>query len=169
MTVEYESQGLPLDAYQLSRADHRRQGEAEDIAAWVERQLAKAPPWSEERFRQLQELLGSHATPPPWEYMRWRVRLYCRHVQEVERHCRETRPDMGARDKCCSECGKNPAVIVAFEVIGPAAEPPAPPREKSRNTVSRGGRVGRRTKAELEAEDSELRVEVERLHRTVAE
>ncbi|AJC53579.1 hypothetical protein GZL_00975 [Streptomyces sp. 769] len=35
--------------------------------------------------------------------------------------------------------------------------------------MSRGGRVGRRTKAELEAEDSELRVEVERLHRTVAE
>ncbi|MFG2533155.1 hypothetical protein [Streptomyces sp. NPDC048516] len=56
MTVEYESHGLPLDAYQLSPADRRRQGAAEDIAAWVERQAAKSPPLSAEQFRQVQEL-----------------------------------------------------------------------------------------------------------------
>ncbi|MFE7611638.1 hypothetical protein [Streptomyces celluloflavus] len=169
MTVEYESHGLPLDEYQLSRADHRRQGEAEDIAAWVEREVAKAPPWSEERYQQFQELVERWTVPPPWEYMRWRVLRYCGHIQEVERHRRETRPDRGSQDKCCSECGKAPAVIVAFEVIGPVAEPPAAPREKSRNMVSRRGRMGRRTKTELEAENSALRAEVERLRRTAAE
>ncbi|REK90821.1 hypothetical protein DY245_08235 [Streptomyces inhibens] len=84
MKIEYESLGLPLGEYQLSRADHRRQREAEDIAAWVEHHLAKAPRWSEEKIREMLELFELSAVPPSWEYMRRRVRLYCGHIQEVE-------------------------------------------------------------------------------------
>ncbi|WP_119203697.1 MULTISPECIES: hypothetical protein [unclassified Streptomyces] len=166
MTIEYESLGQPLGEYQLTRADHRRQQEAEDIAAWVEKQLAKAPRWSEEKIRQVQELFESCTVPPPWEYMRWRVRLYCGHIQEVKGLRRESRPDGRATDVCCSECGKSPAVIVAFEVIGPVAEPPAAPQVMPRNTASRPVPADRRTKAELEAENATLRAEVERLRRT---
>ncbi|MGY5080929.1 hypothetical protein ACWIGX_28195 [Streptomyces nigrescens] len=170
MSIEYESLGLPLGEYQLSRADHRRQREADGIAAWVEREVAKAPPWSEEKIREMQELFDSETGPPPWEYMRWRVRLYCGHIQEVERHRRASRPDEGVgADVPCAECGKDPAVIVAFEVVGPVAEPPMAPQVSSRNTASRRGSAGRRTKAELEAENSALRAEVERLRRTVTE
>lgn len=166
MKVAYESHGLPLDEYQLSRADHRRQSEGDEIAAWVERQVAKAPPWSEEQYQRVQAMLASHTAPPSWEYMRWRVRLYCGHIQEIERHCRDARPDRGTQDARCSECGKNPSVIVAFEVIGAVAEPPQAPRTKPQNTASRRGRTSRRTKADLEAENSALRAEVERLRRS---
>ncbi|MFG2861710.1 hypothetical protein [Streptomyces sioyaensis] len=166
MTIEYESHGLPLDEYQLSRADHRRQREADEIAAWVERQVAKAPPWSEEQYQHVQAMLDSHTAPPPWEYMRWRVRLYCGHIQEIERHCRDARPDRGTQDIRCSECGKNPAVMVAFEMIGAVAEPPKAPKTKSRNTASDRGRSSRRTRADLEAENSALHAEVERLRRS---
>ncbi|MFJ3898182.1 hypothetical protein [Streptomyces sp. NPDC090083] len=86
------------------------------IADWVQRQLAKAPPWSDEQFEEVQKLLCPPA--PPEEFMHWRVRLYCGHICEVTRLRRHERPDGGVTDKeRCAECGLNPSVIVAFEPL----------------------------------------------------
>lgn len=85
-------------------------------ADWVQRQLAKAPPWSDEQLEAVRELLGP--PPPPEEFTRWRVRLYCGHICEVIRPRRQERPDGGVTDKeRCAECGLGPSVIVAFEPL----------------------------------------------------
>ncbi|WP_316784302.1 hypothetical protein [Streptomyces sasae] len=75
MEAEFLRHGVPLADYQLAKADHRRQQEAVQLHEWVERQLAKAPPWSEEKREQMVELLGSPL--PPWEFQRWRLREQC--------------------------------------------------------------------------------------------
>ncbi|WP_377268520.1 hypothetical protein [Peterkaempfera sp. SMS 1(5)a] len=86
------------------------------IADWVQRQLAKAPPWSDEKFEAIQELLGP--PPHPSEFVRWRVRLYCGHIREVRRLRSQERPDGGVtHQERCTECGVAPSVIVAFEPL----------------------------------------------------
>jgi hypothetical protein len=110
------AQGVPLEEYQLTRADHRRQEEAVTIAEWVQRQVAKAPRWSDEKFKAIQELLGP--PPHPSEFARWRVRLFCGHIREVRRSRSQERPDGGINDhEGCTECGLDPSVIVAFEPL----------------------------------------------------
>jgi hypothetical protein len=97
--------------------------------------------------------------------MRWRVRFYCGHIQEVACLLSETRPHSAAR---CRECGKDPSVIVAFEPIGPLEELPSASPASRRNTHPRRAPVSRRTKAELEEENAALRAEVESLRKRVA-
>ncbi|WP_159038785.1 hypothetical protein [Streptomyces sp. NRRL B-1140] len=73
--MEYRrvAQGVPLEEYQLTRADHRRQDDAVAMADWVQRQLAKAPPW-------------------------W----HCGHIREVRCSRSKERPDGGVtgRERC---------------------------------------------------------------------
>lgn len=110
------AQGVPLEEYQLTRADHRRQEEAVAMADWVQRQVAKAPRWSDEKVKAIQELLG----PPTHhsEFARWRVRLYCGHIREERRSRSQERPDGGVTDhERCGECGLDPSVIVASEPL----------------------------------------------------
>lgn len=86
------------------------------IADWLQRQLAKAPRWSDEKFKAIQELLGP--PPRPSEFVRWRVRLYCGHMREVRRSQSQERPDGGITGhERCTECGLDPSVIVAFEPL----------------------------------------------------
>lgn len=59
--------------------------------------------------------------------MRWRVRLYCGHVQEVMLVRSKNRPPNKER---CTECGKEPSVIVAFEPLGPMEEPASAARRR---------------------------------------
>ncbi|MET7718620.1 hypothetical protein [Streptomyces sp. NPDC005407] len=125
MEVEYLSHGVPLADYQLTKADHRRQQERVRAHEWVQRQVAKFPTsLSEESQERLRQLLGPPI--PPWKLHRWRLRLYCGHVIEAARIRQSPRPDEGVCDKeRCPECGLDPAVIVAFEPLGPVADPPA--------------------------------------------
>lgn len=87
-----------------------------------------------------------------WQIMRWHVRLFCGHIVEARRHYEMERPtDHGCSSEHCSECGMDPAVIVAYEPLGLAAEPataPAAPRPRARSSWS---------KAELQAENARLR------------
>ncbi|GGZ85626.1 hypothetical protein GCM10010344_61340 [Streptomyces bluensis] len=81
--------------------------------------MDSAPPLSAEAASKIRELLGPFPRRSPSDYMRWRVRLYCGHIQEVACLLSETRPSSEAR---CQECGKDPSVIVAFEPVGPFEE-----------------------------------------------
>ncbi|MCC9707890.1 hypothetical protein E4N62_23080 [Streptomyces sp. MNU76] len=119
MTNKYESHGTPLAEYRLTRDDHRRQEEKERSTAYVRRVVDSAPPLSAEVASKLRDLLGPFPRRSPSDYMRWRVRLYCGHIQEVACLLSEPRPASEAR---CKECGKNPSVIVAFEPDGPFEE-----------------------------------------------
>ncbi|WP_139140973.1 hypothetical protein [Streptomyces oceani] len=166
MPTQYQSSGSPLNSYELSRSDHRRQRDVENMHRWVEEQLAKAPPFSEEQAERLREMFRLDEPRQPWRYMRWRVRLYCGHVVEVERPRAWERPDGQTSDhEQCTECGKEPAIIVAFEPIAPVGEPPG---EEKRSPTPVRPRT-RRTNADLEAENTKLRTEVERLRRSAQE
>lgn len=58
--------------------------------------------------------------------MRWRVRLYCGHIVKATRHIENAEPILhGSSSEQYSECGKNPARIVAFEPIGSLHELPS--------------------------------------------
>lgn len=162
MEVEYLRHGVPLADYQLTKADHRRQREAVQVHEWVQRQLAKAPPWSDKHWEEMRQLLGPPT--PPWELQRWRLRLYCGHVIEATRNRNNPRADGGGCDEeRCPECGLNPAVIVAFEPLGPAAEPPAESSSLMSSRSTQQPPADRRSKAELVAENNALRAELESL------
>ncbi|MFI0091839.1 hypothetical protein [Streptomyces bobili] len=155
MDVEYLHHGVPLADYQLTKADRRRQDEAAQVHEWVQRQLAKAPPWSEERWERMRQLLGPPV--PPWELQRWQLRLYCGHVVEATRSRERPRPDGGVCDEeRCPECGMDPAVIVAFE-------PPANNHSPKSSRFARRPPSDRRSKAELVAENNALRAELKSL------
>ncbi|WP_332880954.1 hypothetical protein [Streptomyces sp. NBC_00564] len=162
MEVEYLRHGVPLADYKLTKADHRRQHEAVQVHEWIQRQLGKAPPWSEERWERMRQLLGPPT--PAWELQRWQLRLYCGHAIEATRSRKSPRPDGGGCDKeRCPECGLDPAVIVAFEPLGPLAKPTAQNRSRKPRRSTRTPPADRRSKAELVAENNALRAELEAL------
>ncbi|MEV8023034.1 hypothetical protein AB0O76_43460 [Streptomyces sp. NPDC086554] len=116
MSADHQCYGVPLERYQLSRADHRGQQEAVDVAAWVAEQIAKAPRMSDEQLETILEMLREPR--PPVEKMTWRVRLYCGHIREVARPRSWLRPYQGTSGKeTCGDCGLDPALIVAFEPL----------------------------------------------------
>lgn len=162
MEAEYLRHGVPLTGYQLTKADHCRQQEAVQDHEWVQHHVSKAPPWSDEHWEEICQLFGPPT--PPWELQRWRLRLYCGHVIEVTRNRKSPRPDGGVCDKeRCPECGLDPVVIVAFEPLGPVAEPPAEHRSQRPSGSSLKPPADRRSKAELVAENNALRAELEAL------
>ncbi|MFD7445667.1 hypothetical protein [Streptomyces sp. NPDC059909] len=164
--VEYRSSGVPLEEYELTRRDHRRQKQSEETSESVRRQVeednakCRADPARAERRRQAFEdvaKLMQSFKKADHEIMRWRVRLYCGHIIETEAHYTYTDPfSAGSYSRRCSECGEDRQTIVAFEPIGlrceppEATEPPPPPPKKP-------------TRADLERRVKTLEKENERL------
>ncbi|MCX5303191.1 hypothetical protein OG304_06960 [Streptomyces sp. NBC_00160] len=109
--VEYRSSGVPLEDYELTRGDHRRQKQSEEISEWARRQAeeddaaCRADPERAEHRRQafedVAQLLQS-IRKADHEIMRWRVRLYCGHIIETEAHY--TYPDPLAAGSCVRRC-----------------------------------------------------------------
>ncbi|MCK9928830.1 hypothetical protein MXD62_16870 [Frankia sp. Mgl5] len=166
--VTYESHGVPLEEYQLTRKDHREQQSSEDAGRWAKKIIAEkkaeeaADPvlkaHRDEVARRAWKMITSRKTPDH-ELMRWRVRLYCGHIVETRRHAESARPTFaGASSMQCPECGKDPSYIVAFEPLGLLAEPPKPRKPAPAPTPRPPTRAQlERRLAELEAEVSELR------------
>ncbi|WKV71418.1 hypothetical protein AW27_007675 [Streptomyces sp. PCS3-D2] len=165
--VGYRSSGVPLEGYELTRRDHSRQKQSEEISEWARRQVeeddaeCRADPVRAERRRQAFEnvaKLMQSFKKADHEIMRWRVRLYCGHIIETEAHYTYTDPlSAGSYGRRCSECGEDRQTIVAFEPIGLRGEPqeateplPPPPPKKP-------------TRAELERRIKKLEKENERL------
>ncbi|MEV6318037.1 hypothetical protein [Streptomyces sp. NPDC051776] len=164
--VEYESYGCPLENYQLTRQDHRQQEQSENIRLWVENVLAEKE--AEEQAdpvlaagrraaaARALDMLRSFQTPER-EIMRWRVRLYCGHIAETQRHCENGKPTLhGSSSMQCPECRKDPSAIVAFEPIGLAGEPSSPAKPET-------PKPKRPTRTELERRVAALERENERL------
>ncbi|WP_156623908.1 hypothetical protein [Mycobacterium sp. 852002-40037_SCH5390672] len=156
--VTHGSKGIPLESYELTREDHRRQKQCEDTHEAVERMFKEnpPPPLSDHQTARLRELLQPQ---PDYEIMRWRVRLYCGHVVETSRHCENDKPtNHGSVSMRCPQCAMDPAHIVAYEPIGLRGEPSQPvkqPKQPSKATLQR------RLK-KLEAEAEELRQQLRR-------
>ncbi|MGA5068070.1 hypothetical protein ACPB9E_30560 [Streptomyces exfoliatus] len=166
--VEYQSSGVPLEEYELTRRDHRCQKESEERSERVRKQVdediakCRADPARAERRRQAFEnvaKLMQSFKKQDHEIMRWRVRLYCGHIIQTEAHYTYTDPiSAGGYSKQCPECGEDRQTIVAFEPIGLRAEPPKateptpppPPKKPTRAELER------RVKA-LEKENERLR------------
>lgn len=162
MEAEYLRHGVPLTDYQLTRADHRRQHEAVQDHEWAQRHAVQAPRWSDEHWEQMCQLLGPPT--PAWELQRWRLRLYCGHITEATRNRKSPRPDGRSCDKeRCPECGLDPAVIVAFEPLGPIASPSPDKHSPKPGRATRKPPADRRSKAELVAENEALRAELNAL------
>ncbi|MFD9422986.1 MULTISPECIES: hypothetical protein [unclassified Streptomyces] len=133
---EYRSSNIPLEEYELTRGDHRRQKQSEEISESVRRQVeednakCRADPAKAKRRRQAFEnvaKLMQSFKKADHEIMRWRVRLYCGHIIETEAHFTYTDPlSAGAYGRRCSESGEDRHTIVAFEPIGLRGEPPEP-------------------------------------------
>lgn len=163
--VQYMSRGVPLEAYELTRRDHRWQKDMEGIQRaareQVDKHLAEVYEDPElttahhEQLTKVWELIQSYKTPPH-RIMRWRVRLYCGHIVTTSCHAENDKPPRSTK---CPECGKDPSTTVAFEPIGLAGEPPqsqtatpSAPRKPSRAELER--RI-----AALEEENQRLRAE----------
>lgn len=167
--VEHRSHGVPLVDYQLTRHDHGWQRTSERIREAVVREVAREQA-EEEADPELRARRGAalerasdilrNSHQPDWQLMRWRVRLYCGHIAETRRHCTLREPTMhGSSSMRCPECGKDPAVIVAYEPLGllarsPHGDVPCEPRPSKPSRAQLERRV-----AELEAEVSRLKAE----------
>ncbi|UGT54000.1 hypothetical protein [Nocardia asteroides] len=162
------SHGIPLESYELTKEDHRRQREAEMIRRHVN---AEAERWTIEeaadpelkRARQdnvvrVLKMMASWPQTPDHDLMRWRVRLYCGHVSETIRHRTFERPTLhGSSSEGCTDCGLNPATIVAYEPIGLKAEPSASPPEPVATPPRPTRKQLERRVTELEAELTALK------------
>lgn len=156
--VNYGSKGVPLDDYELTREDHRQQKQFAGTREAVERMFKDnpPPPLSDHQKARLRELLRPQ---PDYEIMRWRVRLYCGHVNETSRHRENDKPtNHGSVSMCCPQCGMDPAAIVAYEPIGLRGESPQPVMwAKQPSKVTLQSRLKK-----LEAEADELRQQLRR-------
>ncbi|GGT10105.1 hypothetical protein [Streptomyces chromofuscus] len=165
--VQYRNSGVPLEEYELTRGDHRRQKQSEEISEWDRRQTeeddakCRADPERAERrrqaFKNVAKLMQSFKKADH-EIMRWRVRLYCGHIIETQAHYTYTDPlSAGSYGRRCSECGEDRQTIVAFEPIGLRGEPPEPTEPK------RSSPPKKPTRADLERRVKTLEKENERL------
>jgi hypothetical protein len=165
--VEYRSHGVPLEDYELTRRDHRRQKESEKIRGAAQRMadedLAKcrADPARAERRRQAFEEVAkliSTFERHDHEIMRWRARLYCGHIVETQAHYSHSDPiAAGGYTKRCPECEVEDLTIVAYEPIGLLGERPEPPQPPPSQPPKRP------TRAELERRVAALEQENKRL------
>ncbi len=119
--ASYHRRGVPLEAYELTRTDHRYQRSAEASRDYLREQMkefrAEEAADPELRERRTTSVLNAwkmlaSTTTHDCEIMRWRVRLYCGHVVTTSRHCTIEDPTQhGASSMRCPECGKDPACI----------------------------------------------------------
>lgn len=155
----YHAHGVPLEAYQLTKADHRAQSEKERSWQWAREQAAKAPPWSDETWRSINALVRGREPIPAHMLMRWRVRLYCGHIVELTRSIEDKNPfGLCFTDHRCPRHDNREQVIVAYEPLGRLAPPDASAAPRATRRETSAQRIKR-----LEAENVELRAEVERL------
>lgn len=165
--VVYKSHGTPLENYQLTREDRRRQKETDERRTALERQFAK---WAaeeaadpvlkrgrEKRHIQALEMLASWVeVPADSELIRWRVRLYCGHFMETRRYPTSGNPT-GQESENCPECGQLHRNIVAYEPLGAVAQPPRPAAEPSSGPKKQTRAQLERRVAVLEAENRQLK------------
>ncbi|MFD4398483.1 hypothetical protein [Kitasatospora sp. NPDC058478] len=166
--VVHERHGVPLEAYELTRRDHASQKTSDQIRDAVnkqaeERQAEEAADPELGRQRNAHrakalEMIRSFKNPDH-QIMRWRVRLYCGHIVETKRHCSIANPTMhGSSSMRCPDCGKDPSVIVAYEPLGPVAEPP-----NARKPPVQAPKSNRLTRTQLEQRIAALEAENTRL------
>lgn len=118
------------------------------------------PPLLPRQKEALARLLGSPT--PPYELMKWRLRLYCGHVVErAAHHTHKTLHSAFAGSTACPECGLNPATIVDGAAIGLQGQRPSAPQAGT--PTEKTTRSGKPTKAALEARVRELEAELDRL------
>ena len=157
--TEYRSHGVPLEEYELTKKDLRAQRDLEETQKWVKIQVAKAPPISPERWAETARLLAREGPPPP--EARWRLRLFCGHIVEATRYADCEVPNGGCQSyERCSLCDDGiDQLLVAYAPVAPLK--PVGTRRKAKPTESQQlAPPSSRTKAELEAENAELRAEV---------
>jgi hypothetical protein len=129
----YESKGIPLEDYRLTRRDHGWQRTLEQIRrdapllVTESRAAQGLPPTIEDPtvLDKIAAMVVETMTDPHrgTKLLRWRVRLYCGHIVETERHRDYRRPtDAGSSSMRCPVCGLDPAAIVAHEPLGIVAE-----------------------------------------------
>jgi hypothetical protein len=117
------------------------------------------PPTSPSQREAIAGLLSR--STPPYELMRWRLRLYCGHVTERRAHYTYKAVEAAFSGSiACPECGLNPATIVDGEAIGLEAARPSAPRSGGARTRPSSRKP---TRADLEARVRKLETEVERL------
>ncbi|MEU9127486.1 hypothetical protein AB0D08_05100 [Kitasatospora sp. NPDC048540] len=166
--VVHERHGVPLEAYELTRRDHASQKTSDQIRNAVnkqaeERQAKEAADPELGRQRNAHrakalEMIRSFKNPDH-QIMRWRVRLYCGHIVETKRHCSIANPTMhGSSSMRCPDCCKDPSVIVAYEPLGPVAEPP-----NARKPPAQAPKSNRLTRTQLEQRIAALEAENARL------
>lgn len=148
-SVIHRSHGVPLKAYELTKADHRAQATSDRIGEAVaamtrseQAQEAADPELARRRVESTREallMIFSYRTPDR-DLIRWRFRLYCGHIMETTWHRDSERPTSLSSQRC-PECGKDPSVIVAYEPLGlveelPSASPgPAVPQRLTRTQL----------------------------------
>jgi hypothetical protein len=154
MQPEYRSQEDLAGPYEPTKADHRRQAEAEKMREHVERIVADAPPLTAAQTDKIRRIFAVRT--PDHDLMRWRLRLYCGHIVETTQHCDQQRP---SAPRACAECGRDPATVVAYEPLGRVAEPPGMDRQPTPQVAPRSARrsAERQRIAELEQEVARLR------------
>jgi hypothetical protein len=170
-SITYKSYGVPIESYELTRADHRDQRISDDIREAV---LQMSQKWREEEAADpgLRERRTAHARhvwetffrvpTPDRDLTRWRVRLYCGHITETRRHRTMDHPTLhGSSSMLCPECGKDPARIVAYESLGSLDGQPASP--------STAPVPSRRTRAQLEQRIEQLEAELAAARRGATE
>jgi hypothetical protein len=116
MTDGYEDLGDVGVEYRPSTKDRRRQKQAVEIQEWVEREVAKAPPLTEEQGRRIRALLFP-VEPPP--LTTWRLRLFCGHLVDRSAHRSYTTVQraFASGPHACPKCGLSPATIVAGRAL----------------------------------------------------
>lgn len=162
----YEHRGDPLAEHVLTRADHRRQEDAERMAEHVRKIVDNAPPLSAEQATKIRSLLFGTPTPRR-DLMRWRVRLYCGHVVEWTAHrTHMTISSALSVGRACPTCGLDPATIVAAVPLGLMSDPADPRPDPARleaelASVSRRAAAAEREHRELSARATRLRHQLE--------
>lgn len=166
--VEYRSSGVPLEEYELTREDHRRQKQSEEISASIRLQVdediakCQADPARAKRRRQAFENVAKliqSFKQADHEIMRWRVRLYCGHIMEIEAHYTYADPlSAGSYGRRCSEREGDRQATVAFEPIGLRGAPP-----KATGSLPSPPPAKKPTRADLEQRVKSLEKENERL------
>lgn len=123
----YEYLGEPDDKAPPTKKQVRAQRERLAMREWAREQAAAAPPLRLEQVEGLRRILAGVRERQPHELMRWQLRLFCGHV--VEKHAQIAHRSTAAAftgSTSCSECGLDPATILAARPLGLAGPAPAP-------------------------------------------
>ncbi|MGD8202153.1 hypothetical protein ACQE98_16060 [Ornithinimicrobium sp. W1679] len=94
--------------------------------------------------------------------MRWRLRLFCGHVDEQTAYYTHKMLHVAfTSSRACPECGRDPATVVDGVAIGLVEEPPA--AREAKRSAPEVAKVCKPTKTDLKIRVRELEAEVARL------